>query len=105
MSCFGTLFSNEIKYDRFPEPEVDMSIRRNFDVIESAQDDNILDTVRRECLGSCSDSKRLKNSVLGFFPIVNSIRDYRVKEYLMSDIIAGIITGVLHVPQGMFLEC
>lgn len=104
MSLLRTLFSNEIKYARFPESELIMSSRRNYDVVESVQDDNILDAVRRECLGPCSDSKKLKNSILGFLPIVHWIRDYNIKEYLVSDIIAGIITGVLHVPQGRYFE-
>ncbi|KAE9548558.1 hypothetical protein FO519_008231 [Halicephalobus sp. NKZ332] len=101
MSWLQELFCNEIKYVRFRESELIMSKRKDFDVIESVQDDNILGTVRRECLAPCSSPRKLGRSALSFFPIIDWLRDYNVKEYLLPDLIGGITTGVLHVPQGI----
>ena len=35
------------------------------------------------------------------FPFLNTLRDYTVKEDLVSDLIAGLTVGVMHVPQGL----
>nr|XP_022327248.1 sulfate anion transporter 1-like isoform X1 [Crassostrea virginica] len=35
------------------------------------------------------------------FPFINTIRSYKVKEYLINDIISGLTVGVMQIPQGM----
>ncbi|KAK3595081.1 hypothetical protein CHS0354_043181 [Potamilus streckersoni] len=35
------------------------------------------------------------------FPFVSMIRNYKVKQYLLNDIIAGLTVGIAHIPQGM----
>ena len=34
------------------------------------------------------------------FPFINTIRSYKVKEYLINDIISGLTVGVMQIPQG-----
>ncbi|KAJ8261818.1 hypothetical protein GJAV_G00158770 [Gymnothorax javanicus] len=48
------------------------------------------------------DAKRAKNAALSLFPIIGWMRIYRVKEWLASDIVSGISTGLVAVLQGAF---
>uniref|UniRef100_A0A0N4W0C2 Sulfate_transp domain-containing protein n=2 Tax=Haemonchus TaxID=6288 RepID=A0A0N4W0C2_HAEPC len=41
------------------------------------------------------------NTVFGFMPILEWLPKYPVKEYLVNDIIGGLTTGIMHVPQGI----
>ncbi|XP_005088952.1 sulfate transporter [Aplysia californica] len=43
----------------------------------------------------------VKQSLNGFFPIIKTVRKYKVKEDLPNDVIAGITSGVMMIPQGM----
>jgi hypothetical protein len=36
---------------------------------------------------------------LGFLPVVKHLRDYSWRQWLISDVVSGISTGVVHVPQ------
>ncbi|XP_066561037.1 chloride anion exchanger [Amia ocellicauda] len=49
---------------------------------------------------SCS-SKRAKNAGLSLLPIIGWIRIYRIKEWLLSDIVSGLSTGLVAVLQGL----
>ncbi|KAE9548559.1 hypothetical protein FO519_008232 [Halicephalobus sp. NKZ332] len=81
--------------------ELTMNKKKDFEVIESVPDEDILSTARKECLAPCSSPRRLGYSILSFFPILGWIKNYDVKEDLIADIVGGITTGVLHVPQGI----
>ncbi|XP_063164115.1 prestin [Candoia aspera] len=48
----------------------------------------------------CS-SKKAKSVLYSFFPILTWLPHYPVKEYLMKDVISGISTGVMQLPQGL----
>ncbi|MGH0127858.1 UNVERIFIED_CONTAM: hypothetical protein FKN15_032527 [Acipenser sinensis] len=50
---------------------------------------------------SCS-SKKLMSAVYSFLPILTWLPSYPVKEYLLGDIISGLSTGVMQLPQGTF---
>uniref|UniRef100_A0A8B9D909 Solute carrier family 26 member 5 n=1 Tax=Anser cygnoides TaxID=8845 RepID=A0A8B9D909_ANSCY len=52
------------------------------------------------CLFSCS-SKKAKSHLYSFLPILKWLPRYPVKEYLLGDIISGISTGVMQLPQGL----
>lgn len=54
------------------------------------------------CLFSCS-SKKAKSHLYSFLPILKWLPRYPVKEYLLGDIISGISTGVMQLPQGEYL--
>ena len=40
-------------------------------------------------------------SVLGtVFPFINILGGYSVRNDLLSDVMAGLIVGIMHIPQG-----
>lgn len=43
--------------------------------------------------------KQVQKKLLGLFPIIGWVRHYNLKEWLVSDIIAGISVAIFHVPQ------
>ncbi|RXN17713.1 prestin-like protein [Labeo rohita] len=47
---------------------------------------------------SCS-SEKAKSVLFGFLPILTWLPSYPVKEYLFGDIVSGISTGVMQLPQ------
>ncbi|KAJ8386683.1 hypothetical protein AAFF_G00167990 [Aldrovandia affinis] len=47
------------------------------------------------------DSKRAKNAALSLLPIIGWMRIYRIKEWLLSDIVSGVSTGLVAVLQGL----
>uniref|UniRef100_A0A7N6BC56 STAS domain-containing protein n=1 Tax=Anabas testudineus TaxID=64144 RepID=A0A7N6BC56_ANATE len=55
----------------------------------------ILDHVR-----GC-DSKRVKNTALSFLPIIGWMKIYRIKEWLLGDVVSGISTGLVAIMQGL----
>ncbi|XP_029350703.1 prestin isoform X2 [Echeneis naucrates] len=48
----------------------------------------------------CS-SQRAKAAVLTFLPILTWLPSYPVKQYLFSDVVSGLSTGVVQLPQGL----
>ncbi|XP_054911559.1 prestin [Poeciliopsis prolifica] len=48
----------------------------------------------------CS-SERAKAVALSFLPILTWLPSYPVKQYLLSDVISGLSTGVVQLPQGL----
>ncbi|XP_059339660.1 sulfate transporter [Ammospiza nelsoni] len=49
---------------------------------------------------SCTPAK-IKDCVLGFFPILQWLPKYNLREYLLGDVMSGVIVGVLLVPQSI----
>ncbi|NXO26058.1 S26A2 protein, partial [Cisticola juncidis] len=49
---------------------------------------------------SCTPAK-IKDCFLGFFPILQWLPKYKLKEYLLGDVMSGVIVGVLLVPQSI----
>uniref|UniRef100_A0A8C4RTQ6 Solute carrier family 26 member 5 n=1 Tax=Erpetoichthys calabaricus TaxID=27687 RepID=A0A8C4RTQ6_ERPCA len=49
----------------------------------------------------CCSSKRLKSIVFSFIPILTWLPSYPIKKYLLGDVISGISTGVMQLPQGL----
>ncbi|XP_059361150.1 prestin-like [Carassius carassius] len=48
----------------------------------------------------CS-SKKARSVVFGFLPILTWLPSYPLKQYLFGDIVSGISTGVMQLPQGL----
>ncbi|XP_044042935.1 prestin [Siniperca chuatsi] len=48
----------------------------------------------------CS-SKKAKAAALSFLPILSWLPSYPVKQYLFSDVVSGLSTGVVQLPQGL----
>uniref|UniRef100_A0A0N5BMN2 STAS domain-containing protein n=1 Tax=Strongyloides papillosus TaxID=174720 RepID=A0A0N5BMN2_STREA len=44
---------------------------------------------------------RLLQRFISFFPIISWLPNYNVKENLISDMVSGLTTGIIHVPQGI----
>nr|XP_023697136.1 prestin-like isoform X1 [Paramormyrops kingsleyae]XP_023697137.1 prestin-like isoform X1 [Paramormyrops kingsleyae]XP_023697138.1 prestin-like isoform X1 [Paramormyrops kingsleyae] len=49
---------------------------------------------------SCS-SARAKSIVFSFLPILTWLPSYPVKEYLFGDLVSGMSTGIMQLPQGL----
>ncbi|NP_958881.1 prestin isoform X1 [Danio rerio] len=49
----------------------------------------------------CCSSEKVKSVVFGFLPILTWLPSYPLKEYLFGDIVSGISTGVMQLPQGL----
>ncbi|XP_034019239.1 chloride anion exchanger-like [Thalassophryne amazonica] len=47
------------------------------------------------------DTKRVKNVALSLLPITGWMRSYRIKEWLLGDVVSGISTGLVAVMQGL----
>ncbi|XP_042259846.1 chloride anion exchanger-like [Thunnus maccoyii] len=47
------------------------------------------------------DAKRAKNAVLSLLPVIGWLKIYQIKEWLLSDIVSGISTGLVAVLQGL----
>lgn len=47
----------------------------------------------------CS-SEKAKAAALSFLPILTWLPSYPVKQYLFSDVVSGLSTGVVQLPQG-----
>ncbi|NWW61416.1 S26A2 protein, partial [Ifrita kowaldi] len=58
----------------------------------------LLKQAKKTC--SCTPAK-IKDCVLGFFPILQWLPKYKLREYLLGDIMSGVIVGVLLVPQSI----
>ncbi|KAM6096926.1 prestin isoform 5-T5 [Chlamydotis macqueenii] len=59
-------------------------------------------TLRQKIAHSCRCSpKKAKSHLYSFLPILKWLPRYPVKEYLLGDIISGISTGVMQLPQGL----
>ncbi|CAM2098587.1 unnamed protein product [Caretta caretta] len=54
--------------------------------------------IARSC--RCS-SKKAKSHLYSFLPVLKWLPRYPVKEYLLGDIVSGISTGVMQLPQGL----
>ena len=49
---------------------------------------------------SCTPAK-VKDYVFSFFPVLQWLPKYKLREYLLGDIMSGVIVGVLLVPQSI----
>ncbi|XP_040885836.1 chloride anion exchanger-like [Toxotes jaculatrix] len=47
------------------------------------------------------DAKRAKNAALSLLPIIGWMRIYRVREWLLGDVVSGISTGLVAIMQGL----
>uniref|UniRef100_A0A8C9YQ59 Solute carrier family 26 member 3 n=1 Tax=Sander lucioperca TaxID=283035 RepID=A0A8C9YQ59_SANLU len=47
------------------------------------------------------DAKRAKNAALSLLPVIGWMKIYRIKDWLLSDIVSGVSTGLVAVLQGL----
>ncbi|KAI5617985.1 prestin [Silurus asotus] len=61
-----------------------------------------LKPVRRRLAEHCRcSSEKAKSAIFGFLPILSWLPSYPVKQYLFGDIVSGLSTGVMQLPQGL----
>ncbi|TRZ13912.1 hypothetical protein HGM15179_013210 [Zosterops borbonicus] len=58
----------------------------------------LLKQAKKTC--SCTPAK-MKDCILGFFPILQWLPKYNLREDLLGDVMSGVIVGVLLVPQSI----
>ncbi|XP_027495583.1 prestin isoform X3 [Corapipo altera] len=59
-------------------------------------------TLKQKIAHSCRcTSKKAKSHLYSFLPILKWLPRYPVKKYLLGDIISGVSTGVMQLPQGL----
>ncbi|XP_077449544.1 prestin [Stigmatopora argus] len=59
-------------------------------------------TVRQKMAKLCQcSSQRAKSALLSFLPILSWLPKYPVREYLFQDVVSGLSTGVVQLPQGL----
>uniref|UniRef100_A0AAR2KRW2 STAS domain-containing protein n=1 Tax=Pygocentrus nattereri TaxID=42514 RepID=A0AAR2KRW2_PYGNA len=56
---------------------------------------------KADCIVLICDSKRVKNAALSVLPIIGWMKMYRVKEWLLGDIVSGVSTGLVAILQGL----
>ncbi|XP_013393367.1 sulfate transporter [Lingula anatina] len=58
--------------------------------------------IKKKIAKNCTGSKDCVLKVLfTLFPFLNVLRTYKIREYLVGDIVSGLSVGVLHIAQGM----
>jgi len=61
---------------------------------------NLATTIKKRCRCSAMDVLRI---FLSYFPVVNFVRKYRIKEYILGDLLSGLTVSFLHLPMAMGL--
>ncbi|KAI3351414.1 hypothetical protein L3Q82_020267, partial [Scortum barcoo] len=70
--------------------------------VEKETDENWKSAVSRWLKKHCTcTSKKAKSKVLGFAPILTWLPRYRLREWLLGDVMSGLIVGILLVPQSI----
>lgn len=59
--------------------------------------DRVASFGRSQC--KCS-GERLKRFFLNRLPFIGIMKNYKVREWLLGDIVAGLTVGIMHLPQG-----
>lgn len=69
---------------------------------EQSEESEIIQAVKNKAQSLCSfDKKCVKKFLYNRIPCIKWLKDYRIKEYLGYDIVAGLTVGVLYIPQGL----
>ncbi|XP_007496939.2 sulfate anion transporter 1 isoform X1 [Monodelphis domestica] len=63
---------------------------------------SLLETAKAKLKKNCSLSPAtLKDALLGFFPVIGWLPKYRFRDYIVGDIMSGLVIGVILVPQAI----
>lgn len=113
MNCFTLLFEKEMnceqqtrnknEFDRqrkfMNQEEFDTAFGYKMDV--ESQFSRQARKAGKKCTEPCANCSNLWRTVVGFVPIIGWLPDYNFKQYVVWDIIGGLTTGIMHVPQGI----
>ncbi|CAG5988661.1 unnamed protein product [Menidia menidia] len=70
--------------------------------LEKERDEKWQTLVSRRLKKHCSCTpKKLKSQILGFVPILRWLPRYQVRDWLLGDVMSGLIVGILLVPQSI----
>ena len=72
------------------------TLNREVTCAETAK--NLRHRLRDKC--SCS-VQCLASNVTRKLPIISQIRNYKLRKHILSDVVAGLTIGIMHIPQGM----
>ncbi|XP_052807147.1 sulfate transporter-like [Mya arenaria] len=54
--------------------------------------------IKKKCTCTTADILKI---VLSYFPVVNFVRKYKLKEYILGDFLAGLTVSFMHLPMAM----
>uniref|UniRef100_A0A8D2IJJ9 Solute carrier family 26 member 1 n=1 Tax=Varanus komodoensis TaxID=61221 RepID=A0A8D2IJJ9_VARKO len=67
--------------------------------MEQTSKENVVKShLRKDC--SCT-TKRMKDTLMNFFPVLQWLPKYNCKEYICGDIMSGLVIGIILVPQAI----
>lgn len=70
--------------------------------VETQTEGNWRSAVTRRLKKSCSCTpERAKSKILGFAPVLRWLPQYQVRDWLLGDLMSGVIVGILLVPQSI----
>lgn len=92
----GVIAENAVMVKRAPFTQV------AFDELHIKSDDHNTKSFGEKLLSKCSCSRQKVFKFLsGYLPIIKVIRYYNLKDYFVTDLLAGITIGILHIPQAL----
>lgn len=73
-----------------------------FDEIHLKSEDEEKKTLGERLRSKCQCSRqKLFKFFASYLPIIRVLRYYNIKDYLVTDILAGVTIGILHIPQAL----
>ncbi|XP_041653610.1 sulfate transporter [Cheilinus undulatus] len=70
--------------------------------VEKEKDKNCKAILSHQLKKCCSCTpKKVKSKILGFVPILKWLPNYQLREWLLGDLMSGLIVGILLVPQSI----
>lgn len=73
-----------------------------FDDIHLKSEDHEKKTIAEKLRSKCSCSRqKLFKFLSAYLPIIKVLRYYNIKDFLVTDILAGVTIGILHIPQAL----
>ena len=97
--------------EKSPEVKVVSRVHIDRHTLSQNELDNLLDRrydqtmdikqEARKTKAKCKSSSWWKSVLLGKLPVINLIRTYQFRQWILWDILAGINVGMVHIPQSM----
>ena len=48
----------------------------------------------------CISTRSVKSCLLSNLPIIRNMRKYKIRQFMLNDILSGITVGIMQIPQG-----
>ena len=48
----------------------------------------------------CISARSVKSCLLNNLPIIRNMRRYKIRQFMLNDILSGITVGIMQIPQG-----